>query len=225
MRLLLVEDDDSLAKALRRGLAAKGFAVDHADSAEVASVLVDENPYDLVVLDLALPGADGLSFLATLRARRSAVPVLILTARGSVEDRVKGLDHGADDYLRKPFAFSELVARIHALLRRGESLAPSVLRVGDVELDTRRFEVRNAGTLVMLTAKEFAILEYLLRHAGELVTRSMLLEHCWDESYEGLSNLVDVHVSRLRRKLESAGAAAPLRSIRGAGYVFGETAR
>jgi DNA-binding response OmpR family regulator len=225
MRLLLVEDDDSLAKALRRGLAAKGFAVDHADSAEVATVLVDENPYDLVVLDLALPGADGLSFLDTLRARRSAVPVLILTARGSVEDRVKGLDHGADDYLRKPFAFSELVARIHALLRRGESLAPAVLRVGDVELDTRRFEVRSAGTLVMLTAKEFAILEYLLRHAGELVTRSMLLEHCWDESYEGLSNLVDVHVSRLRRKLESAGAAAPLRSIRGAGYVFGETAR
>jgi DNA-binding response OmpR family regulator len=225
MRLLLVEDDDSLAKALRRGLAAKGFAVDHADSAEVAAVLVDENLYDLVVLDLALPGADGLSFLDTLRARRSSLPVLILTARGSVEDRVKGLDHGADDYLRKPFAFSELVARIRALLRRGESLAPAVLRVGDVELDTRRFEVRSAGTLVRLTAKEFAILEYLLRHAGELVTRSMLLEHCWEGSYEGLSNLVDVHVSRLRRKLESAGAAAPLRSIRGAGYVFGETPR
>jgi DNA-binding response OmpR family regulator len=225
MRLLLVEDDDSLAKALRRGLAAKGFAVDHADSAEVAAVLVDENLYDLVVLDLALPGADGISFLDTLRARRSSLPVLILTARGSVEDRVKGLDHGADDYLRKPFAFSELVARIRALLRRGESLAPAVLRVGDVELDTRRFEVRSAGTLVRLTAKEFAILEYLLRHAGELVTRSMLLEHCWEGSYEGLSNLVDVHVSRLRRKLESAGAAAPLRSIRGAGYVFGETPR
>jgi DNA-binding response OmpR family regulator len=225
MRLLLVEDDDSLAKALRRGLVAKGFAVDHADSAELAAVLVSENPYDLVVLDLALPGADGLSFLDALRARRSAVPVLILTARGSVEDRVKGLDRGADDYLRKPFAFSELVARIRALLRRGESLAPAILRVGGVELDTRRFEVRRAGALVTLTAKEFAILEYLLRHAGELVTRSMLLEHCWDESYEGLSNLVDVHVSRLRRKLESAGAVAPLRSIRGAGYVFGETPR
>jgi DNA-binding response OmpR family regulator len=225
MRLLLVEDDDSLAKALRRGLVAKGFAVDHADSAELAAVLVSENPYDLVVLDLALPGADGLSFLDALRARRSAVPVLILTARGSVEDRVKGLDRGADDYLRKPFAFSELVARIRALLRRGDSLAPAVLRVGDVELDTRRFEVRRAGAPVTLTAKEFAILEYLLRHAGELVTRSMLLEHCWDESYEGLSNLVDVHVSRLRRKLESTGAGAPLRSIRGAGYVFGETPR
>jgi len=138
---------------------------------------------------------------------------------------VKGLDRGADDYLRKPFAFSELVARIRALLRRGESLAPAVLRVGDVELDSRRFEVRRGGAPVALTAKEFAILEYLLHHAGELVTRSMLLEHCWDESYEGLSNLVDVHVSRLRRKLESVGAAAPLRSIRGAGYVFGETPR
>ncbi len=225
MRLLLVEDDDSLAKALRRGLVAKGFAVDHADSVEFAAVLVGENPYDLVLLDLALPGADGLSLLDTLRARQSAVPVLILTARGSVEDRVKGLDRGADDYLRKPFAFSELVARIRALLRRGDSLAPAVLRVGDVELDTRRFEVRRAGSPVTVTAKEFAILEYLLRHAGELVTRSMLLEHCWDESYEGLSNLVDVHVSRLRRKLESTGASAPLRSIRGAGYVFGETQR
>ena len=225
MRLLLVEDDDSLVKALRRGLAARGFAVDHAESAEFAAVLIGENTYDLVVLDLALPGADGLSLLDRLRARRTAVPVLILTARGSVEDRVRGLDHGADDYLKKPFAFSELVARIRALLRRGDSLAPAVLRVGDVELDTRRFEVRRAGALVTLTAKEFAILEYLLSHAGELVTRSMLLEHCWDESYEGLSNLVDVHVSRVRRKLELAGGSAPLRSIRGAGYIFGENPR
>lgn len=225
MRLLLVEDDESLATGLRRGLAAKGFAVDRAESAEVAAALVGENPYDLIVLDLGLPGTDGLSFLAQLRARRYAIPVLILTARGSVEDRVRGLDHGADDYLRKPFAFSELVARIRALLRRGETLAPMILRVGDVELDSRRFEVRCAGALVPLTAKEFAILEYLLCHAGELVTRSTLLDHCWDESYQGLSNLVDVHVSRLRRKLDSAGASAPLRSVRGAGYIFGETPR
>jgi DNA-binding response OmpR family regulator len=225
MRLLLVEDDDSLARALRRGLAAKGFAIDHAPSAEAGAVLVAENSYDLVVLDLGLPDADGLSLLERLRARRNPVPVLILTARGTVEDRVRGLDHGADDYLRKPFAFSELVARIRALLRRGETLAPAVLRAGDVELDSRRFEVRAAGTPVTLTTKEFAILEYLLRHAGELVTRSALLDHCWDESYEGLSNLVDVHVSRLRRKLEAAGGNPPLRSVRGAGYIMGENAR
>ncbi len=221
MRLLLIEDDHSLAKAVREGLVAKGFAVDRVESGEAGFELVALNPYDLIVLDLGLPGADGLAFLDRLRARGDAVPVLVLTARGRVTDRVHGLDRGADDYLRKPFAIAELVARIRALLRRGNGLAPVVLRAGDIELDARRFEVRRAGSPIPLTAKEFAILEYLLRHAGELVTRTMLLEHCWDESYEGLSNLVDVHVSRLRRKLEAAGGPAPLRSVRGAGFIFG----
>jgi DNA-binding response OmpR family regulator len=224
MRLLLVEDDPSLAKAVHDGLVAHGFVLDRAASAEDALGLVGLNPYDLIVLDLGLPGADGISFLDTLRARRDPVPVLVLTARGSLADRVTGLDHGADDYLKKPFAFAELVARIRALLRRGGALAPVVLRVADVELDARRFEVRRAGKRVSLTTKEFAILEYLLSHAGELVTRTMLLEHCWDESYDGLSNLVDVHVSRLRRKLEGAGGPAPLRTVRGAGFIFGERA-
>ena len=223
MRLLLVEDDRSLAKALREGLGAKGFAVDCAGSTEPAKELVVLNSYDLIVLDLGLPGADGLSFLAGLRARHDPVPVLVLTARGGLADRVAGLDNGADDYLRKPFALSELVARIRALLRRGNLLAPVVLRVADVELDPRRFEVRRAGKPITLTVKEFAILEYLLRHPGELVTRTMLLEHCWDDSYDGLSNLVDVHVSRLRRKLEAAGSPAPLRSVRGAGFILGGT--
>jgi two-component system, OmpR family, response regulator len=221
MRLLLIEDDHSLAKAVREGLVAKGFAVDRVESGEAGFELVALNPYDLIVLDLGLPGADGLAFLDRLRARGDAVPVLVLTARGRVADRVHGLDRGADDYLRKPFAITELVARIRALLRRGNGLAPVVLRAGDIELDPRRFEARRAGSPIPLTAKEFAILEYLLRHAGELVTRTMLLEHCWDESYEGLSNLVDVHVSRLRRKLEAAGGPAPLRSVRGAGFILG----
>ena len=221
MRLLLIEDDHSLAKAVREGLVAKGFAVDRVESGEAGFELVALNPYDLIVLDLGLPGADGLAFLDRLRARGDAVPVLVLTARGRVTDRVHGLDRGADDYLRKPFAITELVARIRALLRRGNGLAPVVLRAGDIELDARRFEARRAGSPIPLTAKEFAILEYLLRHAGELVTRTMLLEHCWDESYEGLSNLVDVHVSRLRRKLEAAGGPAPLRSVRGAGFILG----
>ena len=148
------------------------------------------------------------------------LPVLVLTARGSVEDRVTGLDAGADDYLAKPFAFSELLARVRALLRRTETVVPTVLRVADLELDPARFEVRRAGALVPLTAKEFAILEYLMRHAGRLVTRSMLLESCWDASYDGLSNLVDVNLSRLRRKLETGGQTALLHTIRGAGVVF-----
>src|SRR5207247_3464323 len=161
---------------------------------------------------------DGLSVLRMLREKNDAVPVLILTARGDVTDRVAGLNAGADDYVQKPFAFPELVARIHALLRRSGPVAPSVLRVGDIELDPGRFEVRRRGVSISLTAKEFAILEYFMRHAGELVTRTMILEHCWDESYDGLSNLVDVHVSRLRRKLDVPGGTLLLHSILGAGF-------
>jgi len=225
MRLLVVEDDRALVAALCDGLAAHGFAVDRAPSAEGALDLLRVNPYDLVVLDVGLPGADGLTVLRTLRGRESPVPVLILTARGEIADRVAGLDAGADDYVTKPFAFPELVARVHALLRRPAPAAPLVLRTGDLELDPRRFEVRRGGVPVSLTAKEFAILEYFMRHAGELVTRTMLLESCWDESYDGLSNLVDVHVSRVRRKIDLAGATPLLHTIRGAGFVLDERAR
>src|SRR6266849_6328690 len=195
MRLLVIEDDRALVAALCDGLAARGFAVDRAPSAESAFDLLRLNPYDLVVLDVGLPGVDGLTLLRTLRGRENPVPVLVLTARGEVADRVAGLDAGADDYLTKPFAFPELVARVHALLRRRAPAVSLVLRVGDLELDPRRFQVRRGGVPVSLTAKEFAILEYFMRHAGELVTRTMLLERCWDENYDGLSNLVDVHVS------------------------------
>jgi DNA-binding response OmpR family regulator len=222
MRLLVVEDDPPLARALREGLRAQGFAVDLSGSAEHARDRLLLDAYDLLVLDLGLPGADGLSLLDWLRGRGQDVPVLVLTARGTVADRVTGLDHGADDYLRKPFALAELTARIRALLRRAAAPAPVVLRVADLSLDARRFEVRRAGVPVLLTAKEFSILEYLMRHAGELVTRTMLLEHCWDDSYDGLSNLVDVHVSRIRRKLEATGGSPLLRSVRGAGFILGE---
>jgi len=225
MRLLVIEDDRALVAALCDGLAARGFAVDRAPSAEGALDLLALNPYDLILLDVGLPGMDGLTLLQTLRARESAIPVLILTARGEVTDRVAGLDAGADDYLAKPFAFPELVARVHALLRRRSAPAPLVLCVGDLELDRRRFQVRRDGVPISLTAKEFAILEYFMRHAGELVTRTMLLESCWDESYDGLSNLVDVHVSRVRRKIEAAGAAPLLHTIRGAGFVLDERGR
>jgi DNA-binding response OmpR family regulator len=222
MRLLLVEDDPALVKALERGLRGAGFAVDAAGSAERALELLGTDGYDLVVLDLGLPGADGLALLRLVRERGSTLPVLVVTARGSVDDRVTGLDAGADDYLLKPFALPELLARIRALLRRGVPLVPAVLRVADLMLDPARFEVRRSGHPLSLTAKEFAILEYFMRHADELVTRSMLLEHCWDSSYEGVSNLVDVHVGRLRRKLDVPGSAPMLHTIRGAGFLLGE---
>jgi two-component system copper resistance phosphate regulon response regulator CusR len=221
MRLLVVEDDSRLRAGLAQGLRDASYAVDDVDSAEEAAERLRIDEYDLVVLDLGLPGASGLDLLTALRRRGTAVPVLVLTARGSLEDRITGLDAGADDYLAKPFALAEMLARVRALLRRGQSLTPSVLRVCDVELDAARFEVRRSGALVTLTAKEFAILEYLMRHAGELITRSTLLERCWDASYEGLSNLLDVHLSRLRRKLDGPGLPPVLHTIRGAGVVFG----
>jgi DNA-binding response OmpR family regulator len=225
MRLLVVEDDCALLAALRAGLSAQGLAVDTARSVEDAWELLAINPYDLIVLDLGLPSADGLVLLRTLRERDNPIPVLILTARGELADRVAGLDAGGDDYLRKPFAFPELVARIRALLRRGTSLTPAVLRVGDLELDVAHFEVRRGHRSIVLTPKEFGILEYLMCHAGQLVTRTMLLDHCWDEGYEGLSNVVDVHVGRLRRKLDAVGGGPLLHTIRRVGFVFDERPR
>ena len=222
MKLLLVEDDAALIAAVARGLRGAGFAVDTAGSADECLALLRLGDYDVLVLDLGLPDLDGLTLLHRLRDRKLAAPVLVLTARGGITDRVAGLDAGADDYLQKPFAFPELLARLRALLRRGVPVAPTILRVGDLELDPARFEVRRHGQVLTLTAKEFAILEYFMRHAGELITRTMLLESCWDSSYDGLSNLVDVHVSRLRRKLDVPGAPPLLHTVRGAGFLLGE---
>ena len=225
MRLLVVEDDAALRAGLADGLRDASYAVDDVGSAEEAAARLAIDRYDLLVLDIGLPGASGIDLLASLRQRGTAIAVLVLTARGAVEDRVTGLDAGADDYLSKPFALPELLARVRALLRRGEALAPSVLRVGDVELDVARFEVRRAGVPVPVTVKEFAILEYLMRHAGELILRTTLLERCWDASYDGLSNLIDVHLSRLRRKLEGPGRPPLLHTVRGAGVIFGARPR
>jgi DNA-binding response OmpR family regulator len=220
MRLLVVEDDSGIVRALRSGFAALGYAVDTAGRAEDAAAFCAERTYDCIVLDLGLPDVDGLVLLRRLRERNDAVPVLVLTARTDLSDRVAGLDAGADDYLGKPFAFSELAARVRALLRRGTQMLPTVLRVGDLEIDPARFSVRRAGTSITLTAKEFAILEYLARHVGELVTRTQLLDECWDRNYDGFSNLVDVYVSRLRRKIDVAGTAPLLHTVRGAGFVL-----
>jgi len=220
MRLLVVEDDHSLAQGLRDGLTAERFAVDCAANVATARECLELNSYDLVLLDLTLPDADGLTLMKLLREEESPVPILVITARGNLADRVAGLNAGADDYLLKPFAFPELVARIQALLRRSLPTVPTVLRAGDLALDPVRFEVRRAGIPLSLTVKEFTLLEYLMRHAGELVTRTMLLEHCWDSTYEGVSNLIDVHMGRLRRKLDAAGPAI-LQTVRGAGYILG----
>lgn len=225
MRLLVIEDDAALATGLRRGLLDAGFAVDVASQLAEADALQRINAYDVLLLDLGLPDGDGRAYLAALRAHGIATPVLILTASGTVADRVDGLNTGADDYLPKPFAFQELVARIHALLRRPATAIPPVLAVGDLQCDLGKAEVRCRGRVLELTTKERALLAYLARHRGQLVTRSMLLDHCWDESYDGLSNLVDVHVGRLRRKLESADAGCAIRTVRGAGFVLEQVDR
>jgi DNA-binding response OmpR family regulator len=222
MRLLVVEDDDPLAAALTEGLAGEGFSVDRTDTAEDAFRLVGVNPYDLIVLDVGLPAADGTTLLRALRERNDPVPVLLLTARGTLADRIAGLNLGADDYLRKPFAFAELVARIRAVLRRGPAAVPVLLHVSDLELDPVRFAVHYRGRPIPLTSKEFALLEYLMRHVGELVTRTMLLEHCWDEHYDGLSNVVDVHIARVRKKLHAVGAPSMLHTVRRAGFILKE---
>jgi DNA-binding response OmpR family regulator len=220
MKLLVVEDDRALARALPAGLTANGFAVDLATTAADAIDLMRLNLYDLLVLDLGLPDMDGLDLLRSMRAAEHELPVLVLTARGTVADKVTGLDAGADDYLQKPFALPELVARIRALLRRDRASAAPILRPADLELDPGRLEAKRHGVPVRLTTKEFAIAEYFMRRAGQLVTRTMLLEHCWDSSYDGLSNLVDVHVSRVRRKLDLISRPPVLRTIRGAGFIL-----
>jgi two-component system OmpR family response regulator len=220
MRLLLVEDDAKLAAAVSRGLRSEGYAVDLAVDGEAA--LLDANvwDYDAVVLDLMLPRRDGFDVCRTLRERGSLVPILMLTARGRVDDRIRGLDAGADDYLAKPFDFGELLARVRALIRRGPSERPASLHVGDLTVDPASHAVMRSGRAVDLTAREFSVLEFLARHPGELVTRARLLDHVWDANYEGSTNIVDVYVGYLRKKLEKPFGKPLIRTVRGAGFVL-----
>jgi two-component system OmpR family response regulator len=222
MRLLVVEDEQTLTRHLRRGLEEATWAVDVAGTVDDAWRLVLLNPYDGIVLDLGLPGADGRELLRRVREAGMDIPILILTARGSVDDRVAGLNAGADDYLGKPFAFAELLARVHALLRRGGGARVAALRVGDLQLDRLARQARRGARRVELTAREFSVLEYLMHHAGEVVTRTMLAEHVWGDHYDSLSNLIEVFVTRLRKKLEAGGAPRLLHTVRGAGYVIRE---
>jgi DNA-binding response OmpR family regulator len=224
MRLLIVEDEPTLARHLRVGLEEAAWTVDTTDRVEDAWRLLLLNPYDLVVLDLGLPDQDGTDLLRRLRGAGFGTPVLVLTARGAVDDRIAGLNAGADDYMAKPFVFGELLARVGALQRRGARRELMALRVGDLELDVRSRQARRGTRRIDLTAREFGILEYLMRHAGEVVTRSMLADHVWGERYDSLSNLIEVFINRLRKKLEADGAPRILHTMRGAGYLLREEA-
>jgi DNA-binding response OmpR family regulator len=218
MRILIAEDDTALAGFVRKGLEAEHYAVDVSSDGEQARALATELDYDLIVLDLTLPRLDGVTILKQVRSRKPNVAVLILTARGRVEDRVLCLDAGADDYMVKPFSFSELAARIRALLRRNRLPLESVLTVEDLKLDRVERRVTRGSRTIELTSKEFALLEYLMRNAGRRVTRAMIIEHVWNLSFDSTTNLVDVYVAYLRRKVDDDAPRKLIHTIRGVGY-------
>lgn len=218
VRVLIVEDELRMAALIRRGLVNEGLAADVAGTGEDALWMAAAHDYDVVVLDVMLPGIDGFETCRQLRCAGVWAPVLMLTARDAVEDRVAGLDSGSDDYLVKPFAFAELLARLRALVRRGDSERPTVLSVGDLRLDPATRMVARGQTPIRLSAKEFALLETFMRRPGEVLSRLYLLEHAWDFAYENRSNVIDVYIRRLRQKLDEPFGTASLETVRGAGY-------
>jgi two-component system OmpR family response regulator len=222
MRVLIVEDDPKLAALLRRGLTRDGMAVDVSAAGEDAIPRARATEYDAVVLDVMLPGIDGFEVCRRLRAAEVWAPVLMLTARDSVRDRVAGLDAGADDYLTKPFAYAELLARLRALFRRGPAERPATLVAGDLELDPATRIVRRGGTEIGLSAKEFAVLETFMRRPGQVLSRFQLLEHAWDYDYENRSNVVDAYVRFLRKKIDEPFGVSSIETVRGAGYRLRE---
>ena len=221
MRILVVEDSEKMLGLVRRGLEEAGFAVDAARDGDEAIWFASENPYDAIVLDVTLGGSaaiDGFEVCRRLRGAERWSPVLMLTARDAVEDRIHGLDVGADDYLTKPFSFDELVARVRALVRRGAEPRPAILRVGDLSLDPAAHQVLRDGRTIDLTSKEFALLEFLMRHTGEVLSRAILIEHVWDFAHDGDSNLIDVHIRNLRMKIDRPFGLDSIDTIRGVGY-------
>jgi DNA-binding response OmpR family regulator len=224
MRILIAEDDEALARYVRQGLESEQYSVDVVGDGEQARMAAIDGPYDMVILDLNLPKLDGVSVLRQLRLKKPSLPVLILTQRTKVEDRVACLDTGADDYLPKPFSFSELSARLRALLRRSHLPSESVLVVGDLKLDRVQRIVERTGKRIELTGKEFALLEYLMRNAGRDVTRSMIIEHVWNLSFDTTTNVVDVYINYLRRKIDDGHAVKLIHTARGVGYGVRATA-
>jgi two-component system copper resistance phosphate regulon response regulator CusR len=219
MRILVVEDERRIADFLSRGLQGAGYAVDIASTGGRAIECVQSADYDLVILDLMLPDMDGMQVLERVRSRQLGPPVLILSARGGLDDRVKGLEQGADDYLVKPFAFVELLARVRALLRRGQP-SPEKLQVADLSLDCIRRKVSRAGETIELAPKEFGILEYMMRNKGRPLSRTMIVEHVWDMDYDGLTNIVDVYIRHLRSKIDDRYPQKLIQTVRGIGYMI-----
>jgi two-component system, OmpR family, response regulator len=221
LRVLIIEDDRDVASFVQKGLTQAGWTVDHAETGKDGLFLATTEQYDALIVDRMLPGVDGLTVIRTLRASSNATPVLVLSALGEVDDRVNGLRAGGDDYLVKPFAFSELLARLDALMRRaaaGSVTADTVLKVGDLRMDLLRREVRRAEQNIDLQPREFQLLEFLMRHAGQVVTRTMLLEGVWDYHFDPQTNVIDVHISRLRAKIDKGFERPLLHTVRGAGY-------
>src|SRR6266478_2043165 len=202
MRILLVEDDPRIARFVAKGLREHAFAVDLAGNGDEALYKSSINDYDAIVLDVMIPGRDGFSVCRELRAAGSVVPIIMLTARDTVQDRITGLDSGADDYLTKPFAVAELLARLRAVLRRGHVVRPATIQIADLLLDTRARQATRSGRPLQLTTKEYALLDYLVRERGRVVSRAEIAEHVWDENFDPLTNLIDVHINRLRRKID-----------------------
>ncbi|MBN2563947.1 MAG: heavy metal response regulator transcription factor [Phycisphaerae bacterium] len=221
MRVLVIEDDPGVASFLRKGLREASYAVDVAENGVDGSHAARTGHYDVIVLDLMLPGKDGFAVLRDLREHEVHTAVICLTARDGVDDRVRGLDLGADDYLVKPFSFAELLARMRALLRRGSVLTENPIKVKDLSVDVVTRTVHRGGRRLDLSAREFALLEYMARHAGEALSRTMILEKVWDMNYDPLTNVVDVHINRLRKKVDNGFDVPLIRTVRGVGYVLG----
>jgi heavy metal response regulator len=222
MRILIVEDEKKVSAFIKKGLEEETYAVDIAPDGEEGLLLGEQNQYDLIILDLMLPKIDGLEVLSTLRGRKIETPVLLLTAKNSVEDKVTGLNQGADDYLTKPFAFSELLARIRVLLRRGKADVQTKLEIADLTLDLVSHKVIRENHDIELTGKEYSLLEYFLRNQGKVLTRTMIAEHVWDYNFDTFTNVIDVYVNHLRKKIDKNYSQKLLHTLRGVGYIMKE---
>ncbi len=222
MRILVVEDEPDIKEITAKRLEAEGYGVDTCDNGKDAQYYIEHTPYDLILLDVMLPGADGITVLKNIRKKGIKTPVLLLTARDSIEDRVTGLDNGADDYLTKPFAFDELLARIRVILRRRSNEASNKLVLGDLIMDLATHQVTRAGTEISLSAKEYAILEYMMHNKGMVLSRSRIEEHVWNYDFEGGSNVVDVYMRYLRKKIDAPFEKKMIHTVRGSGYVIKE---
>ncbi|MBO0801251.1 MAG: response regulator transcription factor [Blastocatellia bacterium] len=221
MRLLLIEDEEKVSRFISKGLMTERFAVDVAAEGNQGLELARTYNYDLIILDLMLPGLSGTEILRLIRRQNEHVPVLVLTARDAINDKVQHFEIGADDYLTKPFAFAELLVRVKALLRRGAVSRPNALRVDDLEIDRLTQQVRRGGQRIELTGKEYALLEYLMTNAGRVLSRTMIIEHVWDQSFDGATNIVDVYVRHLRNKIDEPFERKLIRTVRGVGYAIG----